>query len=75
MTDEQELQLRIDVMKADLSLKTRQSFWETPKAVAIIVATTAAVFSAVAGFAGYKLGSQPPQTIVIQVPQAPQVVR
>jgi hypothetical protein len=47
-------------MQADLELKTRQSFWETPKAIAIIVATTAAIFSAAAGFAGYKFGQTPP---------------
>lgn len=49
-------------MQADLALKKKQSFWETPKAVAIIVATTAAIFTALAGFAGYKIGSQPPPT-------------
>jgi hypothetical protein len=36
------------------------SFWETPKAVAIIVGTTAAIVSVVAGSVGYKIGSQPP---------------
>ncbi len=62
-----EFDLKVDVMRADLKLKEKQSFWETPKAIAIIVATTAAIFSALAGFAGFKLGSQPPQTIIVHL--------
>lgn len=54
-------------MEADLKLKQKQGFWETPKAILLIVATTAAIFSAVAGVIGYKIGSQPPQQIIVHL--------
>ena len=56
----EEQALRIAVMRADLNLKTKQSFWETPKAILLIIATTAAI----AGFLGFKIGSQPQQITV-----------
>jgi hypothetical protein len=52
-------------MKADLLLKTRQGFWESPRNLAIIVGAVAAI----AGLIGFKLGSQPPQAIVVQFQQ------
>lgn len=59
-------------MQQDLKLKQRQSFWETPKALAIVlgaaIAATTAIVGTVAGLAGYKLGSQPPQTIIVLPP-------
>lgn len=67
---DEERELRINLMKADLDLKQKQSFWETPKAIAIIVATTAAIFGAL----GYKFGSQPAQTINVHL-DAPLVVQ
>jgi ABC-type spermidine/putrescine transport system permease subunit II len=67
MTEEEERELRIALMEADLRLKQRQSFWETPKAIVLIVATTAAIMGTVAGLAGYRLGSQPPQTINVHL--------
>lgn len=70
MTDDERQELKDQIMEADLALKKKQSFWETPKAVAIIVATTAAIFTAV----GYKIGSQPPQTINVHL-DAPLVVQ
>ena len=63
MTDnavEQEL-LRLDVL-----LRRKQVFWETPRAVLLIVATTAAI----AGVIGFRIGqdlSAPPAPIVIQI--------
>ena len=51
-----------------------QSFWETPKALAIIIATTAEVSGTLAGLAGYKLGSSAPQTINVHL-DAPLVVQ
>ncbi len=54
-------------MRANLELKRTPGFWETPKAVAIIVATTAAICRALAGIAGHKLGSQPPQAINVHL--------
>lgn len=74
MTEAEERELRISVMQADLlskqadtTLKTKQSYWETPKALAIIIGATAAVFSVMAGLAGYKLASTPPAQ-VFQLP-------
>jgi hypothetical protein len=59
--------LRIAVMRADLNLKTKQSFWETPKAILLIIATTAAI----AGFLGFKVGGQPQQiTVHLDAPLA-----
>jgi hypothetical protein len=43
--------------------------WESPRAIALIVGTTAVLFSVVGGVAGYQLGSRPPPpapTIVFQ---------
>jgi hypothetical protein len=58
-------ELKVALMKADLFLKTRQGWWETPRSLALIVGVAAAV----AGVAGFKLGSQPPQSIVVQFQQ------
>jgi hypothetical protein len=47
----------------------KQSFWETPRNIAILLGATAALFSALAGLAGYKFGQTsnvPP--IIINVP-------
>jgi hypothetical protein len=65
MSDLTEDELKVALMKADLLLKTRQGFWETPRNLAIIVGAVAAI----AGLIGFKLGSQPPQAIVVQFQQ------
>jgi hypothetical protein len=71
MTEEDERELRCAVMQADLDLKRKQSFWETPKAIAIIVGATAAI----AGVLGYKIGSTPPApTQIVFQPGAIQVL-
>ena len=56
-------------MAADLSLKTKQAFWETPRNIVLIVAAVAGI----AGVRGFKLGQREPQQqpIIIQVPAAP----
>jgi hypothetical protein len=56
--------LRIEQMRADIKLKNKQAFWETPRNIVLIVAAAAGV----AGVLGFKLGqkepsSQPPQVI------------
>jgi hypothetical protein len=53
-------ELRQAVLKVDLLLKRKQAFWETPRNLALIIATVAAV----AGFIGLKLGNQPQQITV-----------
>ena len=65
MSDLTEDELKVALMKADLLLKTRQGFWETPRNLAIIVGAVAAI----AVLIGFKLGSQPPQAIVVQFQQ------
>ena len=54
--------LRSELLKLDVMLRRKQSFWETPRAILLIVATCAAVF----GFLGWKIGTTPPQPIVVQ---------
>lgn len=65
MSDLTEDELRVAVMKVDLLLKRRQAFWESPRNLALIIAAVAAI----AGIVGFKLGSQPPQSIVVQFQQ------
>lgn len=65
MSDMTEDELRTAVMKVDLLLKRRQSFWETPRNLALIIAAVAAI----AGVIGFKLGNQPPQAIIVQFQQ------
>lgn len=45
-------------MRADLALKTKQAFWETPRNLAIIFGAFAAIVATLAGLAGYKFGQQ-----------------
>jgi hypothetical protein len=65
MSELTEDELRVAVMKADLYLKTRQGWWETPRNMALIIGVVAALFGAVTGILGYELGSQPPTAIVV----------
>ena len=61
-------------MRADLKLKEKQAFWETPRNLALIYGALIAGTAAIAGLAGYKLGQNTPtqQPIIIQL--APGVV-
>jgi hypothetical protein len=69
MTTEEitENELKLALMKADLYLKTKQGWWETPRNMAIIIGVVAALFGAVTGILGYKLGSQPPMTVIVHL--------
>ena len=72
MTDDEEKQLRQELLMADLSLRRKQDIWEHPRNIAVLIGATAALVAAGAGFLGYKIGQssgQPP--IVINLP--PQV--
>ncbi len=79
LPDDERLDLRESLMRADLKLKERQSFWETPRNLVVMFAAFAAVVATVAGLAGYKAGqtsSAPtvifqPGSIVVQQPAAP----
>ena len=66
MTDDEaryERMVKLKQVEVDIELKQRQLFWETPRNLAIVVATVAALCTAL----GYKLGSQPPQVIQVQL--------
>jgi hypothetical protein len=65
--DREEWELKMDTMRADLKLKTKQSIWENPRNIAILVGATAAVIGAIAGWTGYRIGSAPPQQINIHL--------
>ena len=60
MTDDEERELKMAVMQADLRLKERQAFWETPRNLFLVIGTITAATAAIAGFTGYKIGQQPP---------------
>jgi hypothetical protein len=59
--------LQRELLELDILLRRKQTFWETPRAVLLIVATTAAV----AGVLGWKIGQTQPAPIVVQVQPAP----
>lgn len=67
MSDITEDELKMAVMKADLILKTRQSRWETPKAVAMVLLAAAAI-SAAGGLSTW-LWPAKPQIITVQFQQ------
>lgn len=71
---EEERELRMALMRADIDLKRKQFIWETPRNIAIIVGTVAALTAAFAGVLGYKIGSQAPQTINVHL-DAPLIVQ
>jgi hypothetical protein len=56
--------LKSELLRLDVLLRRKQTFWETPRAILLIVATTAALIGAGAGFLGYKIGSAPPPTTI-----------
>ena len=43
MTDDEERQLRQELLAVELSLKRKQEFWETPRNIAILVGVTALI--------------------------------
>ena len=68
MTDDEERELIGAVMQADLRLKTRQAFWETPRNLVLIIGTA----TGIAGLLGFKLGQReptaaPPTQIIFQL--------
>jgi hypothetical protein len=78
MTDDERRDLKDALLMADLRLKTRQSFWETPRNITLIMAAGIGL----AGVLGFKLGQREPlptpaQSVIlppgttITVPPAP----
>ena len=67
------MQADLKLKQADLGLKQKQAFWETPRNLVVIIGAIAAAVAAIAGLAGYKLGQNTQQQpIIIQL--APGVV-
>ena len=62
-------QIKLELLKVDLQLRKKQLVWETPRNIAILAAALAAIFSAIGGFIGYKIGASPSPPIVIQLRQ------
>ena len=69
MSDITDAALKRALTEIDILLKRRQTFWETPRNLAIIVGVAVAVFGALAGVAGFQLGSRPPQQIIVHMDQ------
>lgn len=59
--------LQQELLRLDILLRRKQVFWETPRGVLLIVATTAAIVAAIAGFTGFKLGQTPSAPIIIEL--------
>ena len=60
MTDDEEQQLRQDLLEADVELRRKQAFWETPRNVAILVGATAAIAAAIGFWLGQQSAPLPP---------------
>jgi hypothetical protein len=58
-----------DLKRVETDLNRKRLFWETPRAILLIVATTAAIVGGLAGALGYKIGTTPAAPIVIQMPR------
>jgi hypothetical protein len=56
VTDDERQELKDELMQADLKLRQKQSFWETPRNITLIVAAAAGI----AGVLGFKLGQKEP---------------
>ena len=56
VTDDERQALKDELLMADLALKKKQAFWESPRNLAIIVAAAAGI----AGVLGFKLGQREP---------------
>lgn len=61
----EEHELRMAVMKVDLSLNRKQAFWETPRNLFIIGTVFAGIVAALAGSIGYGLGQSPQQPVQV----------
>jgi hypothetical protein len=67
MTDAERQELKDKLLMADLSLRTKQTTWETPRNIAIMLGAWAAIMAAIFGVLGYKIGSAPPQQIIVHL--------
>lgn len=77
LSEDDERELRMELMQADLDLRRKQLAWETPRNLAIVVGAVVAISAAVGGWTGYQIGRTPsgaqivlPPGTTIQVPAA-----
>jgi hypothetical protein len=60
MADDEEKQLRLELLAADLKLRRKQEFWETPRNIAILVGVAMAIAAAIGFWLGRWLTPQGP---------------
>lgn len=66
--------LKEELLRLDVLLRRKQNFWESPRHIALLATALAAIFGAIFGLLGYKIGRTPPQQIVVHLDQ-PLVVK
>ena len=59
MTDDEEKQLRRELLAADLELRRKQGFWETPRNIAILLGVVAAIAAAIGFWLGREAAPPP----------------
>jgi hypothetical protein len=59
MIDDEEKQLRRELLAVELSLKRKQEFWETPRNIAILVGVTALIAGAIGFWFGRESATPP----------------
>lgn len=80
MTPDEEIELKEAIMRADLNLKRKQAFWETPRNLAIVLGAVVALAATAAGIFGWNFGRDlaksqqpmfPPGTVITIPPAKP----
>jgi len=69
MSDLTDDELRRALLEVDILLKRKQLWWEHPRNAAIVLGVVVALVSGIAGWAGFQLGSRPPQQIIVHLDQ------
>jgi hypothetical protein len=69
MTGETEDPLKRELLRLDILLRRKQEWWEHPRNFAIVLSVVAALVGAGAGLLGYKIGTAPPQQIIVHLDQ------
>jgi hypothetical protein len=61
--------LKSELLRLDILLRKKQEWWEHPRNAAIILGVIVALVGATAGLLGYKIGTAPPQAIIVHFDQ------